>query len=157
MPPSSGPLQGVRPSTDTETNSYCTPSEVNSRPFDDTSTDAYPTSPRVELHTSDESLTFDATDVDVPLKRHQCSWHANRGDTRPEPPITDDADEADEADEADDADDADDAGAPGGDGQKPLPNTVTETPPEDAPRDGQTDETAADARYVNETPLPLNC
>jgi hypothetical protein len=41
--------------------------------------------------------------------------------------------------------------------EKPLPNTVTGVPPSATPRTGHTDDTAADGRYVNATPLDENC
>ena len=41
--------------------------------------------------------------------------------------------------------------------EKPLPTTVTGVPPSDTPREGHTDDTAADARYVNDTLLDENC
>ena len=41
--------------------------------------------------------------------------------------------------------------------EKPLPCTVTDVPPSDAPRSGHTDDTASAAWYVNATPLALNC
>ena len=41
--------------------------------------------------------------------------------------------------------------------EKPLPSTVTGVPPSEAPRNGHTDDTAADGRYVNATPLDENC
>ena len=43
------------------------------------------------------------------------------------------------------------------DDEKPLPTTVTGVPPSDTPREGHTDDTAADARYVNDTLLDEYC
>ena len=41
--------------------------------------------------------------------------------------------------------------------EKPPPTTVSGVPPSDAPRDGHTDDTDDDGRYVNATPLDENC
>ena len=43
------------------------------------------------------------------------------------------------------------------DAEKPLPYTVTGVPPSTTPCDGDTDDTAAAAVYVNATPLVENC
>ena len=40
---------------------------------------------------------------------------------------------------------------------KPLPDTVTGVLASDTAVEGHTDDTAADATYVNSTPLELNC
>jgi hypothetical protein len=42
------------------------------------------------------------------------------------------------------------------DAEKPTPTTVTRVPPSAAPRTGHTDESDADGRYVNATPLDEN-
>ena len=41
--------------------------------------------------------------------------------------------------------------------EKPLPSTVTGVPPSAAPRNGHTDDTTADGRYVNHASLNANC
>jgi len=41
--------------------------------------------------------------------------------------------------------------------EKPPPSTVSGVPPSAAPRDGHTDDTDDDGRYVNATPLDENC
>ena len=68
VPPSSGPHHGVTSDSTIDSTSNCTPSELCSRPFVLTSTDTYPAEPEPnvdELHTSADSLTYDAADHDA--------------------------------------------------------------------------------------------
>ena len=70
VPPSDGPDQGCISERRIVTDSNRTPLDVYSWPFVLTSTGTYPADDAVVLHTSDDSLTYDAT-TDVALNRQR--------------------------------------------------------------------------------------
>jgi hypothetical protein len=94
VPPSVGPEKGKSPLTTSETSSNRTPLAVYSCPFVLTSTGTYPPTDHADadadadavvvLHTTDDSLTYDAS-TDVALKRQRSAPSASAASEKPLP------------------------------------------------------------------------
>ena len=84
VPPAVGPEKGKMPLTTRETTSNRTPLDVYSCPFVLTSTGTYPAAAAVVLHTTDDSLTYDAS-TDVALKRQRSAPSASAASEKPLP------------------------------------------------------------------------
>ena len=128
MPPSDGPHHGARDITTSDTSSKRTPLAVYSRPFVLTSTEAYPT----DEADDDDDDDDDALHASAPSLTYAAGTTVAFNRQRSPPHAS--------------------AAA-----EKPPPSTVSGVPPSTKPRTGHTDDTHADERYVNDTPLTENC